>query len=68
MRIVIDRAACVQSGQCAYMQPDLFGFEDGTGPVIRVERPAGVQLERAREAASMCPSQAIRLEAEPGDG
>jgi ferredoxin len=67
VRIVIDRAACLQSGQCAYMQPELFGFQDDTGPVIRVERPTGKQLEQAREAVVACPSQAIRLEPEAGD-
>lgn len=67
MRIVIDRSVCLQSGQCAYMQPGLFGFEDGSGPVIKVERPTGAQLEQARDAITNCPSQAIRLEREPGD-
>lgn len=62
MRVVIDRSVCLKSGQCFYMQPDIFEGDAEGGPVIRVERPEDEQLDKAREAIEMCPSQAIRLE------
>ena len=61
MRIMIDHSLCLKSGQCFYMQPEVFGSDDDDGPLILVERPAGEQIAKARDAVAMCPSQAIQL-------
>ena len=60
-KIVIDRELCSTSGQCAYMQPDLFRLDDeGKPQPISVELTDEV-LAAATEAAEICPSQAISI-------
>jgi ferredoxin len=60
MRIVADTSRCVGAGQCVLTDPDVFdqSEEDGT-VVVLVERPA--DLDTAREAVHICPSQALSL-------
>ena len=60
-RIVIDAAACLNSGQCAYLQPEVFGLDDSGAPVILVDRPEHNQIAAVQEAIEMCPSQSISL-------
>ena len=60
-KIVINRELCSTSGQCAYMQPDLFHLDDeGKPQPISVEVTDDV-LAAATEAAEICPSQAISI-------
>jgi ferredoxin len=62
MRLTINHDRCLKSGQCAYMQPDLFRLDDEGSPIVLVESPAGPQIDMAQDAADMCPAQAILLE------
>ena len=61
-RIVIDHQKCVNSGQCAYLQPDLFEQDETGAPIVLVENPTGDLMAKVQDAIDMCPSQAIRLE------
>ncbi len=59
--LTIDREKCLNSGQCAYLQPELFQLDDGGEPQILNERPTGALIAKANDAIEMCPSQAISM-------
>lgn len=62
MRIEINMETCLSSGQCAYMQPELFEVDDDGVPTILVSGELSPeQREAATEAADACPSQSITL-------
>jgi ferredoxin len=61
-RLIVDRKACLKSGQCTYLHPDLFVEGPDGYPVVQVEEVSPDQREGAEEAVEMCPAQAIRLE------
>lgn len=61
MRLTINHDRCLKSGQCAYMQPDLFRLEEDGSPVVLAEVLEGPQIAMAQDAADMCPAQAIVL-------
>ncbi len=64
-RIVIDRELCLRSGQCAYLQPELFEMDlEGDGdPIVLVGDIGDPKLiAKAEDAITMCPGQAIRLQ------
>lgn len=63
-KLVINRRACLKSGQCSYLQPELFARDAENWPVVAVERPGGEQIDRANDAIEMCPAQAISLDGE----
>lgn len=58
-RLVIDHDKCLNSGQCAYMQPEVFELDDEGLPSVRVEVPDGELIAKAEDAIAMCPGQAI---------
>jgi ferredoxin len=62
MKIEVDQDRCCASGMCVLTDPDLFdqGEEDGTVILLNAE-PSPEHHESAREAASVCPSGAIRV-------
>lgn len=60
-KLVIERRLCLKSGQCSYLQPDVFERDEENWPVVTVERPEGEQIELANDAIEMCPAQAISL-------
>ena len=57
---IIDRQACMGSGNCLYWAPDVFDLDDDGVAVVIGEVPDGD--DRARQAADNCPTGAIRLE------
>jgi ferredoxin len=57
--VVIDRDACMGSGNCVFWAPGVFDL-DGDGVAIVVGDPAGHD-EKVRTAASNCPASAIRI-------
>lgn len=63
MKIIADTGRCVGAGQCVLTDPAIFDQkeEDGT-VVVLIPEPEGEQVERAREAVDICPSQALALE------
>jgi ferredoxin len=61
MRVEVDHKACLRSGQCFYLHPEIFkegaeGFPD----VIVDPLPLDL-VEEAEEAADICPGSAIAL-------
>ena len=62
MKIVLNRAKCLRSGQCTYLHPKLFKEGEDGYPVILVDEvPDDLKVE-ADDAAEICPSGAIDLE------
>ena len=61
-RLVVDQEKCLNSGQCAYLQPELFKLDDDGYPVVIIESPEGELRVKAEDAITMCPGQAISLE------
>ncbi len=60
-KLVIERRLCLKSGQCSYLQPEVFERDEENWPVVAVEHPEGEQIELAQDAIEMCPAQAISL-------
>ncbi|GHF96259.1 ferredoxin [Streptomyces thermodiastaticus] len=61
MRIEADTETCVGSGRCVLTEPAVFDQDDDGIVVLLTDRPAGRAAARARQAASLCPSRALRL-------
>lgn len=63
MRVTVDQDICCGSGNCVLTAPEVFDQRDSDGIVwLRQEHPAPQLRDRVREAAGMCPSQAIAFE------
>ncbi len=61
-RIVIDLEKCLNSGQCAYMQPEIFQLDDEGNPTLLVETVTSEELiVKAKDAVEMCPGLALSL-------
>lgn len=63
MRIEADRERCVGAGMCALTAPDLFTQDDDEGLVLVLAADGALspdQAASATEAATLCPSRAIR--------
>ncbi|MEU1301046.1 ferredoxin [Streptomyces shenzhenensis] len=60
MTVSIDPDLCYGSGECAHRVPSVFAFEDGYG-VVRPVRESRGDEGLVREAAELCPSQAITV-------
>lgn len=61
-RLRIDDA-CISSGQCVLIDPDLFGFDDDGMTRVLVTEVSGERLPNASAAVANCPIGAIHLEA-----
>ncbi|MFJ5226055.1 ferredoxin [Streptomyces sp. NPDC088400] len=60
MRIAIDEDKCCGAGQCVLAADDLFDQRDEDGVVVLLDAtPPADALDRAREAAALCPAAAI---------
>ena len=57
---LIDRGACMGSGNCAYWAPGVFDLDEDGVAVVRGD-PTGHE-EQVRMAAQNCPTRAIRLD------
>jgi len=63
MKIIADAGKCVGAGQCVLTEPALFDQSEDDGTVVVLNgTPRGDLVEKAREAARVCPSQALSLE------
>ncbi|MFF4172355.1 ferredoxin [Streptomyces sp. NPDC001744] len=56
----VDREACMGSGMCAGLAPDLYRLEGAAAEPVRREIP---EDERALDAADSCPALAITVRA-----
>ncbi len=61
VRIVIDRRACLKSGQCSYLHPELFERDEDDFPVAKIGEPGVELIERAEQAVELCPAGALAL-------
>jgi len=57
-KISVNPELCYGSGECVYRMPSVFTVEDGFGAVIAGREESGGD-PGVREAAELCPSQAI---------
>lgn len=61
MKLVINYATCDRHGQCAGAAPNLLGFgDDGAIKLLKAELTDD-DLEEARDACDMCPTQSLEL-------
>jgi ferredoxin len=58
MKVSVDPNLCYGSGECVYRLPSVFTVVDGFGAVIPGREDTGDDPD-VREAAELCPSQAI---------
>ena len=64
MRISVDEDRCIGAGQCVAAAPEVFDQRDEDGIVVLLAPvvPAGTE-DGVRNAAAVCPAQAILLQA-----
>jgi ferredoxin len=66
MNVGIDEEKCVGSGQCVLAAPDVFDQRDSDGIVALLQdTPPESRLANVREAATLCPAGAIRIQEQP---
>jgi ferredoxin len=66
-RVGIDPLTCAGTGYCVEVAPEIFALA-GTGPAaVLQDRPPAELLELAREAETLCPTSAIRIDVAAGD-
>ncbi len=61
MKAIVDKEACVGCGLCANMCAEVYQMEDDKAIVI-CDSIADEILDSAKEAASSCPVEAIKIE------
>lgn len=63
MKVIIDRSRCVSSGNCADLVPLVFTQDSVTGIAeLLQENPDDSLREALKNAARVCPAQAISIE------
>ena len=66
LRVIADRSACCGYGVCAELCPEIYKVDDiGVVALLVDVVPAGLE-DKAREGASACPTNALRVIEEPG--
>lgn len=67
VEVTVDRSRCISAGQCVSVAPDVFDQDDESVSVVLDPTPPAGLTEDVREAAELCPSQAISVtERRPG--
>ena len=67
MKVIVDQNKCVASGQCVLSAPEVFDQREEDGIVVLLaETPPEDLADAVRQAAVLCPAQAIWVE-EQGD-
>lgn len=61
MKVQADRDVCIQAGNCVMVAGAVFDQDDDGIVVVLVDDIPDGELDRAREAVKLCPSQALRL-------
>ncbi|MCC3768807.1 ferredoxin [Streptomyces sp. UNOC14_S4] len=63
MKVFIDQDRCVGAGQCVLSAPEVFDQREEDGIVVLLaETPSEGLADDVRQAATLCPAQAIWLE------
>ncbi|MFJ2864160.1 ferredoxin [Kitasatospora sp. NPDC087314] len=62
MKVIVDQHKCVASGQCVLTAPEVFDQREEDGIVVLLtETPPDHLMDDIRQAAILCPAQAIWL-------
>ncbi|AJC60851.1 ferredoxin [Streptomyces sp. 769] len=68
MKVIIDQSKCVAAGQCVLSAPDVFDQREEDGIVVLLtENPPQHLVADVRQAAVLCPAQAIWLREQAGE-
>jgi ferredoxin len=62
MRVLVEYEKCCGAGQCVMIAPKVFDQRDDGIVVLLDETPASEHHKAVREAVSVCPGAALRLE------
>lgn len=62
MRVLVDSKRCCGAGRCVMVAPKVFDQSDDGTVVLVEEWPPPEQHKVVREAVSVCPASALRLE------
>jgi len=62
MRVIVDYEKCCGAGQCVLLAPKVFDQRDDGIVILLDENPPKELHTAVREAATVCPAAAIRLE------
>ena len=63
MKVTVDEDKCCGAGQCALLVPEVFDQRDEDGIVVlRNADPTADLAADIREAAAVCPAQAITVD------
>jgi ferredoxin len=62
VKIRVDRDVCDLHGQCVFTAPAVFSF-DSAGELVYRDEVAGDEEAKVRDAAAVCPTGAIELDA-----
>ena len=62
MRVLVELEKCCGAGQCVLVAPQVFDQSDDGTVVLLDETPPPEQHKAVREAVSLCPSAALRLQ------
>ncbi|NKQ52684.1 ferredoxin [Amycolatopsis sp. K13G38] len=62
MKVTVDEATCCGAGQCVLLAPEVFDQREDDGIVVLLDaEPDGDLHPAVREAAHVCPAEAISL-------
>jgi ferredoxin len=61
VKVEADRDVCIQAGNCVMVADSLFDQDDDGIVVVLVDDVPEDELDHAREAVKLCPSQALKL-------
>jgi ferredoxin len=63
----VDRDRCIGSGNCVFWAAATFELDDEEGLAVVID-PSGDDIDRIRVAIDGCPSKALSLHFDDGDG
>lgn len=61
VKVHADRDVCIQAGNCVMSADAVFDQDDDGVVVVLVDEVPEDELDHARDAVKLCPSQALRL-------
>jgi ferredoxin len=61
VRVEADRDICIQAGNCVMSAGAVFDQDDDGIVVVLVDEVPEAEVDHARDAVKLCPSQALRL-------
>lgn len=61
-KVTVDKDACIGCGLCADTCPDVFVLGDDGKADVKSQEAAAANLSCAKDAASTCPTEAIKVQ------